>query len=163
MSDLKQLSVRGKALYLELKNERQTVQLVIHPDGVASDGTYVQFGTFHRVLNKNFPKRVWNHAITSGVKNRDVDLEAPAPRPVAPADHDVHLATLALFRTHVDDILDQTTRQSYTLFKQPVVVEMSNVDFDEIQADKTPYALFRRVMSARKALDFPETVLPIAL
>ena len=40
---------------------------------------------------------------------------------------------------------------------------MSNVDFDEVQADKTPYALFRRVMSARKALDFPESVLPIEL
>jgi hypothetical protein len=163
MSDLKQLSVRGKALYLELKNERQTVQLVVHPDGISSDGTYVKFGTYHRVLNEHFPKRVWNHAYVSAVKNRSVDLDGPTPRPAVPAETDVYQATLALFRTHVDDILDQTNRQGYTLFKQPIVVEMSNVDFDEVQAEKTPYALFRRVMSARKALDFPESVLPIKL
>lgn len=158
MSEAPQLSVRGKALYLELKNERQTVQLVIHPDGVASDEKYVQFGTFHRVLNEHFPKRTWNHAWVSAVKDRVLNLELPVPRPQSMGDVSVYQSTLHFFRTHVDDILDQCTRQGYSLFKQPIVVEMSNVDFDEIQADKTPYALFRRVMSARKALDFPDSL-----
>jgi hypothetical protein len=51
------------------------------------------------------------------------------------------------------------TRQGFSVYKQPVIVEISNVDLDEINNDSTPYALFRRVMSARKALGFPEDLL----
>jgi hypothetical protein len=160
MSDPRPLAVRGKALYLEFKQPSHgfTFQVLVHPDGVDSDGKYVRFGTFHRQLSVSYPKRLWTRAQSGTIRDRMIEHTESTSRVIPPVDYDVHQAILVAYQTHVNDILDQLKRQGYTLFKQPVVVEVSNVDYDEIQADKTPYALFRRVMSARKALDFPEAL-----
>lgn len=161
MSDARQLSVRGKALYLEFKQPtyNYTFQVLVHPDGVDSDGKYVRFGTFHRQLSSSYPKRLWISTQSSAIKDRMIEASVSGtPRVKPPVDYTVHTAIKDAYTTQVDDILDQLKRQGYSLFKQPVVVEISNVDYDEIQDGKTPYALFRRVMSARKALDFPEAL-----
>jgi hypothetical protein len=156
VSDQINTEVRGNALYLEFHREASTAtfQLLVHPDGVSADHKYVSFGMFYRTLNQSYPKRPWStaHVNTTSV-NRAITPDGKLDVPVVT--HDI-LSTTELFQNHVASIFGQLTRQGYTLFKQPVVVEVSNIDLNEIAMKNTPYALMRRVMSARKALGFPE-------
>ena len=156
MSDQITTEVRGNALYLEFHREAitATFQLLVHPDGVSADNKYVSFGMFYRTLNQSYPKRPWSTAqvMTTNV-NRAI---TPDGKLAPPVDASIILDTTGTFQNHVANILSQLVRQGYTLFKQPVVVEVSNIDLNEIAMKNTPYALMRRVMSARKALGFPE-------
>lgn len=156
MSDQITTEVRGSALYLEFHREATsaTFQLLVHPDGVSADSKYVGFGMFYRTLNQSYPKRPWSTAIVNTTSvNRAI---TPDGKLALPVDASVILDTTGIFQQHVASVFGQLTRQGYTLFKQPVVVEISNVDLNEIALKNTPYALMRRVMSARKALGFPE-------
>lgn len=157
MSDQKTIEVRGKALYLEFRNQAATFQLLVHPDGVASDNGYVPFGVFYRSLNTAYPKRPWT---TAKVSRSTVATRLTVDgKLVTLTDANDVINTSKKFQEHVDSIFDQLTRQGFSVYKQPVIVEISNFDLDEINNLSTPYALFRRVMSARKALGFPEDLL----
>ncbi len=157
MSDQKTIEVRGKALYLEFRNQAATFQLLVHPDGVSSQNDYVPFGVFYRSLNASYPKRPWTTAKVSRTTVGPRMIEAG--KMLTLTDANLVISTSKKFQEHVDSIFDQLTRQGFSVYKQPVIVEISNVDLDEIGSDSTPYALFRRVMSARKALGFPEDLL----
>lgn len=162
MSDqAKTIEVRGKALYMEFRHSttRNTFQLLVHPDGTAGSGEYVPFGVFFRTLNQSYPKRPWSTAAVSLVTVPARPVNETTGRLVTADTAAGAVATAEKFQKHVADIFDQLTRQGFGLFMQPVVVELSNVDLDEIAAAATPYALFRRVMSARKALGFPDDLL----
>ncbi len=158
MSDQITTEVRGNALYLEFHREASastaTFQLLVHPDGVSANSKYVSFGMFYRTLNQSYPKRPWSTSqVGTSHVNRAID---PDGKLALPVDASIILDTTGIFQQHVASIFGQLTRQGYTLFKQPVVVEVSNIDLNEIANGNTPYALMRRVMSARKALGFPE-------
>lgn len=157
MSDQKTIEVRGKALYLEFRNQAATFQLLVHPDGVSSQNDYVPFGVFYRSLNASYPKRPWTTAKVSRTTVGPRMIEAG--KMLTLTDANLVISTSKKFQEHVDSIFDQLTRQGFSVYKQPVIVEISNIDLDEISSDSTPYALFRRVMSARKALGFPEDLL----
>lgn len=160
MSDqTNKLQVRGKALYLEFRHpalQHHNFQVLFHPDGANSAGGYVRFGVFYRTLNSSYPKRPWSTAQTAiiGVHSRDFD--EVTNRLVPLADPSLIMSGTESVLELVNGLLDQATRQGYGLYKHPIVVEMSNVDFDDLSSNRTPYALVRRVMSARKALGFPE-------
>lgn len=153
------LQVRGKALYLEFRHpslQHHNFQLLFHPDGANSAGGYIRFGVFYRTLNSSYPKRPWSTARTAitGATNREFnELEN---RLVPLGDPSLIMSATESVLELVNGLLDQATRQGYSLYKQPIIVEMSNVDFDDLSHERTPYALVRRVMSARKALGFPE-------
>ena len=44
----------------------------------------------------------------------------------------------------------------YTLYKQPIVIEVSQADLDDIRLSKTPYKILGRITRVRKALGFSE-------
>ena len=44
----------------------------------------------------------------------------------------------------------------YKLYKQPIVVEVSQADVADIRSSKTPYKVLGRITRARKALGFGE-------
>jgi hypothetical protein len=162
MSDQSNLTeVRGRALYLEFRNHamKYTFQLLAHPDGIAQNGGYVSFGVFYRTLNQSYPKRPWttSRVSLSEVKSRPVNEHTG--RMVLPDTVLGVTSASSAFTGHLDPIFDQLTRQGYSLYKQPLIVEVSNHDLTEIGDDSTPYALFRRVMSARKATGFPDSLL----
>ena len=163
VSDQKTTEVRGKALYLEFHNNGvgKTFQLLVQPDGTTTSGAYIPFGMFHRTLTPAYPKRPWSVAkVQTARVTRVPDPITLKLVPIALTDGHEALRIADLFQKHVTDVLDQLNRQGFTLFKQPVVVEISSVDFDELGNGNTPYALFRRVMSARKTLGFPDDLLP---
>ena len=163
MSDQKTIEVRGKALYLEFHNNGvgKTFQLLVQPDGTTTSGAYVPFGMFHRTLTPAYPKRPWSVATVQAARvTRAPDPITLKLVPMTLTDPHEALRIADTFKKHVTDVLDQLTRQGFALFKQPVVVEISSVDFDELGNGNTPYALFRRVMSARKTLGFPDDLLP---
>lgn len=156
VSDQKTVQVRGKALYLEFRQPatRATFQLLVHPDG-SSGSQYVRFGAYYRTLTPSYPKRPWTTSgVSSTVFNRAVFADEDTLAPVS--DLSEVLRVTELFQNHVSGIFGQLTRQGYGLYKQPVIVEISSVDYDDMAEKTTPYALFRRVMSARKALGFPD-------
>jgi len=157
VSDQPTVEVRGKALYLEFHNTSlgRTFQLLIHPDGTSSSGAHVPFGLFYRTLSTSYPKRPWKKTgVSTAIVKREVD---PVTLRLAPVTDTARLMDIVgSYEKQASDILSQLVRQQYTLFKQPVVVEVSSVDFDELANGNTPYALFRRVMSARKTIGFPD-------
>lgn len=147
------LSVQGRALYLEFHHPEYayTVQLLVHADARTSDDRYLPAGAFHRRLSDYQGKTVWRQSIGTG--RRPVDAELAK---LAFVDHADAAELVAHHRKIVDHILEQVTRQGYQLFMQPITVEVSSKDVDDMFKGDTPYALFRRVLSARKALGFPE-------
>lgn len=162
MSDQATTQVRSTALYLEFRHpilKGNTFQMLIHPDSASSNNTYVPFGTFYRTLTNNYPKRPWSRSRVNGEAAKPRTLRPDGLRLETLTDAAEILKTAESFQQHFDGLLDQLERQGYTLFKQPITVEVSNIDYDELANGATPYALMRRVMSARKALGFPDDLI----
>jgi hypothetical protein len=150
-------SVEGKALYLEFTKPGANIcfQLLAYPDAVREiNQAVVRFGTYYRTLTKDTPKRPWSKSSASA--SRVVDHQGGGTKLEVPSDVLAQLAITDKYLSHISSILDQLDRQGFTVRKQPIIVEVSNVDVEAIAAEQTPYALFRRVMKSREALGFPE-------
>ena len=148
-------TVEGKALYLEFTKPgfEGCFQLLAYPDGVRQDTkTTVHFGTFYRTLTTDKPKRPWSKSSASVSRTVD-DLTGRLVIPTSVLDQ---LVITDKYASHMSSILDQLDRQGFKVRKQPITVEVSNVDILAIAQNETPYALFRRVMKSREALGFPE-------
>jgi hypothetical protein len=68
------------------------------------------------------------------------------------------LSTVRDRLSFTDSLFNQLIIQGWTLFKQPIVVEVSPEDLDDIRAGKTPYKILGRVTRSRRHYKFPETL-----
>ena len=54
----------------------------------------------------------------------------------------------------LETIVSRLESHSYKLFKQPLVVEVSLADLEDIRNSRTPYKVLGRITRVRKALGF---------
>ena len=140
--------VVGKALYLELRTGLQTYQILLTPDGT-SNGRAVPATVYRRQISPAKPRRAWktyslptlpiNAFGTYEVVDKDNALQS--------ADSRVgYLATT----------FSQLKSYGYLLYKQPLLIEVSQEDLDSIRLSKTPYKILGRITRVRRTLGFGE-------
>jgi hypothetical protein len=145
-------SVVGKALYLEMHLRNYTTQILFTPEGITSSGKVVPMSVYKRRISPTEPRKSWRHVSSMHGSDRD------GAGKVIQLGKDHALSTVRDRLSFTDSLFNQLIIQGWTLFKQPIVVEVSPEDLDDIRAGKTPYKILGRVTRSRRHYKFPETL-----
>jgi hypothetical protein len=147
MADLAK-DVQGVAVYAEFTRAGAASQVIIVPEGYDNEGRLIGLSIVRRVVTTDSPKKPWRFAILAAPPN--------AGDPVANADKDAYCATrMAVPAT----LFDQLATGGWVMVRQPILLEASKKDMDDIGMKKTPAKLLYRVSQSRTALGFPEALL----
>lgn len=142
--------VAGKALYLELRRGDYTNQIIITPEGTSATGKYVPITTYRRRISALSPRKTWKHVSTIFSSERGLDGT------LVQLGKEHALATVADRLTHTDSLFVQLVSGNWKVYKQPIVVEVTPEDLDEVRMGKTPYKILARITRSRRKLGFPE-------
>lgn len=150
MTNSTDMAVRGKAVYLEFVKPGITTQVLIMPEGMSTSHKNVPMTVYRRRLTVTQPRKTWKQA-ASAVTSFEV---------------------LAATETSLDEksnrllgfmmpLFHSLETNKYTLFNQPIVVEVTAEDLEASRLGKTPYKAMARVWKSRKALGFPKEYLHV--
>jgi hypothetical protein len=145
----KDRAVQGIGVYAEFARPRQTVQIVIVPDGFDNDGHQVSASVIRRQITDVTPKKQWKFANLPAIGATTI-----------PTDEILNYSEGRL--RYSSGLFDQLVAGGWTLVQKPILVEVSRKDYDSIRARKTPTKLLYRVYQSRKALGFPEDLIQTA-
>ena len=139
--------VIGSALYMEFRLGVQTYQMLLTPDGLTSDGRNVPATMYRRQISSLHPRRGWTtYALPVLAKDEFGNFKKYSLEDTK----SVTESRLAFLET----IVSRLETHSYKLFKQPLVVEVSLADLEDIRNSRTPYKVLGRITRVRKALGF---------
>ena len=143
--------VIGKSLYLEMRNSGQTYQILITPDGVGENGRAVPPMVYRRQISRVTPRRAWKVYSLSALPLNAFGTYDQVTK---------ELATLGAGQrmTNTASIFKQLDGYGYKVYKQPLVIEVSQADLEEIRYSKTPYKILGRITRVRKTLGFGELI-----
>ena len=150
MSDTK---VVGKALYLEFRRAGETNQVIITPEAINAAGKYVPITTYRRRISSANPRKTWKQMST--VFRSEID---PATNKLVALGREHALATVADRISYTDSLFNQLVTSGWTVYKQPIVVEVTQDDLEDIRLSKTPYKILGRITRCRRALNFGESL-----
>jgi hypothetical protein len=57
-----------------------------------------------------------------------------------------------------DSLFNQLVNNGWTVYKQPIVVEVTPEDLDDVRLGKTPYKILGRITRCRRTLGFGEAL-----
>lgn len=139
--------VQGTALYAEFsKGASGTLMLLVTPDGHDEAGEKVEASIYRRVVTSYSPKRQWRNT------------RLPEIRTAAPMPND-EKQKYGEQRFEVSfSLLEQIINHGWTLVKQPLFVEVSKRDLNDIRNRRTPSKIIYRINQSRKALGFPDPI-----
>lgn len=139
--------VQGVAVYAEFARPSATTQVIIVPDGYDNEGRLIGLSVVRRVITASTPKKPWKFSI----------LEPTNPASViTDADSDTICAQrMAIPATLFDQILSG----GWTMVGQPILIEASKKDMDDIGTKKTPTKMLYRINQSRTALGFPAALI----
>ena len=144
--------VVGKALYLELRQGMSTYQLLLTPDGISSNGRAVPATVYRRQISSAKPRRAWKtYSLPSLPINAFGTYEA--------TDKDNALQTADSRVGYMATTFSQLKSYGYTLYKQPLLIEVSQEDLESIRLSKTPYKVLGRITRVRRTLGFGEFII----
>lgn len=149
MADIK---VVGKALYLEMRSGGNTMQLILTPEGFNTNNKLVPVTVYRRRINRVTPRKTWK--AFSAHQSPDCDSMGKI------AQYSVELALPKAKEKlgFMDSLFHQLTSQGYTVYKQPIAVEVTSEDLDDVRLSKTPYKIIARITRSRRALGFEEAL-----
>ena len=142
--------VIGKALYLEMRNGLHTMQLVMTPEGFTSSNKLVPMTVYRRRISKVQPRKTWKQI------SAHTAPECDASGKIAQYSLEQALTVSKDKLSFTDSIFNQLVMQGWALFKQPIVVEVTPEDMDEVRMGKTPYKILGRITRCRRTLGFGE-------
>jgi hypothetical protein len=142
--------VSGKALYLELRNGPHTTQLIMTPEGFNTANKLVPMTMYRRRISKVQPRKTWKQI--SGHVAPECDASGKI------AQYSIEQANLTSRDklSFTDSLFNQLVMQGWQLHKQPIVVEVTHEDLDDVRLGKTPYKILARVTRCRRTLGFGE-------
>ena len=147
----------GKALYLELRKDNYTYQVIVTPPAIDVEGNYVPASMMERRISSWHPRRNWQ--FSSVPTNRDYAIERDAAGGFTQIEVD---GAQAIGAQHINRLLARTLdslfHKGWTLFKQPVAVEATYKDLALVKSGKSSNDLVRRIERSRKAFGFPEAL-----
>jgi hypothetical protein len=144
--------VVGKALYLELRAGISTYQMLLTPDGISSNGRAVPATVYRRQISSAKPRRAWKTYSLPAL-----DLNAFGTYEVVEKDKALHIADSRV--GYMATTLSQLKSYGYTLYKQPLLIEVSQEDLESIRLSKTPYKILGRITRVRRTLGFGEFII----
>ena len=147
-----QSNVVGKALYLELRNGSYTNQIIVMPEGVAANGSYVPTVTYRRRISANSPRKTWRVMSSLFRSERNPDGQ------LVPLGREHALATVTDRLGYSKGLFDQLTAGGYKIFKTTITVEVTKEDLVDAYNGKTPYKVIARITRSRKALNFGDAL-----
>lgn len=141
--------VIGKGIYLELTDTdktsytgRQTLQILITPEGVAENGKSVGMAIISRNVSNWSPRRQWRVRYL------------PTP-PATTTNQTEWLTTWA-----IEYVARQVGYGYNSLKANPMVFEVSNLDLTDVQQGKVPAPALRRIIKARVSAGYPAEIYP---
>jgi hypothetical protein len=144
--------VVGKALYLELRTGLQTYQMLLTPDGISSNGRAVPATMYRRQISSAKPRRAWKtYSLPSLSLNAFGTYET--------VDKDNALQNADSRVGYMASTFSQLKSYGYTLYKQPLLIEVSQEDLESIRLSKTPYKILGRITRVRRTLGFGEFII----
>lgn len=144
--------VSGKALYLEFRHGQNTNQIIITPEGIASNGKAVPMTCYKRLIRPDAPRKTWRQVSSSFLSERD---HAGA---FVPLSMEHALSTAADKVGFTDNLFNQLLTQGWKLHVQPIAVEVTPEDLDDVRGGKTPYKILGRITRCRRTLNFGESL-----
>lgn len=142
----KDKEVQAVAVYAEFSRPGATTQVIITPEGYTNGGALVPATIIRRTVTETTPKKQWKFTRLGNTALRVESDEDKAPY----ADDRMKYA---------GTLFDQLLAGSWTLVKQPVLIEASKKDYDDILVTKTPTKMIYRISQSRAALDFPDNLI----
>lgn len=134
--------LEGMGIYLELPNGNQTTQIMITPQGKDEKGSEINMAIISRTVSDWSPRKQWRvNLVRLGSEELTMSAQDQALRMAEQVE-----------RT----IKRQMMYGSSTLRKQPIVFELTDVDFADIRDWKAPASALRRIQKTRVSLGFPE-------
>jgi hypothetical protein len=144
----KEKEVQGVAVYAEWTKPDALLQIIITPDGYTESDEFVQASMYRRIITTENPKKQWR-ASPLGFDKHD---EYNATLPLLDADKASYVETRMSKTTQW---FDKMLIGGWDIVKEPLLIEVSKKDMDDIRLGKTPSKFMYRVDLVRKALDFP--------
>ena len=151
--------VQGIAVYVEFRKDSMgtvaTSQFLITPDGYRSDGLFVPATLYRRAVDRWSPKRQWRSTFISTQHEPSDSLPTYGTDEERIAHGDKRLdRALSLLR----QMGYSSTGTGWTLVGEPLFIEVSKRDLDDVSAHKTPSKVVYRIGQTRTAKKFPENL-----
>lgn len=140
-------SACGHAMYLEFIKAPSTTQVLIMPEGMTSAHSKAFTSVYRRRLSPVQPRKVWTHA-QMGHMTPDVRTA------LGPEASSLDIATQVF--ANAAPLFHGLAINNWILYKDPIVVEVTQEDLEDSRLGKTPYKVFGRVWKVRKAMGFPK-------
>lgn len=151
--------VVGHALYFEFvrttATHNYTTQLIITPEAEVSNGNTVPVCVYRRRLATGALRKQWAQIRATRLASAYAAAIPAGTVMSSLSTSDKNRIVTDSMLNSIDKVFESLAKNSYTLFKVPVSVEVVATDMDDIAAGKTPYKLLGRIWKARKALGFP--------
>jgi hypothetical protein len=143
--------IAGKALYLEFRHGPNTQQVILTPEGLTASGKAVPMTCYRRKINAVNPRKTWKQVSSSISSEKDALTGAftqISKEHALLASHNILSFT--------DSLFNQLITQGWKLYMQPIVVEVTKEDLDDVRMSKTPYKILGRITRCRRTLKFGE-------
>jgi hypothetical protein len=131
--------VVGRAVYIEMRLRSDYAQQLLFVPRVKRSDHSSPAGVYFRTVSEYKSRATWRH--------RHCSMESSASE-----------NNLTLRYTAIGNLLSSMMSRGWRLHRSTVVVEVTERDLVDLTLGKTPYKLLTRVMAARKALGFPESL-----
>jgi hypothetical protein len=142
--------VQGISLYAEFRKPGAMMQIIITPDGYSVDGKETPASLYRRVTTPATPKKQWRNSNMSWRAISELNGEA------LPADKKEEFTETRLgFATQ---LFDGIKNGGWTMTKEPLLIETSKKDLDDVKLGKTPNKLMYRINQTKTALGFPAEI-----
>jgi hypothetical protein len=138
--------VSGMGIYMEFPNGNSNTQMLITPEGKNAKGEVVPMAFTYRTIADHSPRKQWR-----------VSFIRPNSETMLMSGEDKALDMAG----KVEDIIKRQMKwgQLATLRSRPIVFELTDLDFADVQAWKVPASALRRIQKARITLGFPEKLI----
>jgi hypothetical protein len=142
--------VQGIALYSEFRKPGATMQIIITPDGFANDGKEVSASLYRRVITPTTPKKQW--------RNSNLNMRAITELGGAQLDNGAKEQFAETRLGFATQLFDGIKNGGWNLIGDPMLIEASKKDLDDVQLGKTPNKMLYRINLTRTALGFPAEI-----
>lgn len=142
----KEKDVQGISVYIEFIKPEAKLQLLVTPDGYTPEGREVASSLYRRVTTSVTPKKQWRNSLLSWRAISDLGgLEMPIDKKDEFAESRLEFAYT---------LFEGVRNGGWELVKNPIFIETSKKDLEDIRLGKTPSKLMYRIDKTREALGF---------
>jgi hypothetical protein len=140
--------VQGVALYAEWTKPGSLTQIFFTPDGYSNDGSFMRARMYRRNITAENPRKQWKTTPLYG-SYEDHRFEEEDDKKTYSANRAYPMREYFKALIH----------GGWAMVNEPLLIEVSKKDMDDIQLNKTPNKFLYRVDLTKKAKGFPEPLL----